>query len=203
MFLHQFVTVLSVCFEDQLCSIALHVDRRGTGVVDLSPDGDMSSVCTVLRSDGTSLYITRSVLPEAQPSHPPEELTSPRSRDLAAAIDRMERYSFDEMIYVVSELEPNARRTADCAAADLRVHLHVDVSHLDDTSVALYLLSRRTKVSPTTSGSCSSCCPRWDTPGQTGHEKRQLSAPALFLKRMLSPPMCAGVGTCPSAWCGV
>lgn len=36
------------------------IDRRGTGVVDLSPDGDMSSVCTVLRSNGTTLYITRS-----------------------------------------------------------------------------------------------------------------------------------------------
>lgn len=36
-------------------------DRKGTGVVDLSPHGDMSSICTLLRSDGTSLYITRSV----------------------------------------------------------------------------------------------------------------------------------------------
>lgn len=40
------------------------IHRKGTGVVDLSPAGDMSSVCTVLRSDGTSLYITRSVLTE-------------------------------------------------------------------------------------------------------------------------------------------
>lgn len=39
--------------------------RKGTGVVDLSPAGDMSSFCTVLRSDGTSLYITRSVLAES------------------------------------------------------------------------------------------------------------------------------------------
>uniref|UniRef100_H3DG60 Probable arginine--tRNA ligase, mitochondrial n=1 Tax=Tetraodon nigroviridis TaxID=99883 RepID=H3DG60_TETNG len=64
----------------------LKTSERGTGVVDLSPDGDMSSVCTVLRSDGTSLYITR---------------------DLAAAIDRMERYSFDEMIYVTDKSQSN------------------------------------------------------------------------------------------------
>lgn len=37
------------------------INRKGTGVVDVSPAGDMSSVCTVLRSDGTTLYITRSV----------------------------------------------------------------------------------------------------------------------------------------------
>ncbi|KAI3363682.1 hypothetical protein L3Q82_001306 [Scortum barcoo] len=37
----------------------LKISEKGTGVVDLSPAGDMSSVCTVLRSDGTTLYITR------------------------------------------------------------------------------------------------------------------------------------------------
>uniref|UniRef100_A0A8C9ZIK4 Probable arginine--tRNA ligase, mitochondrial n=1 Tax=Sander lucioperca TaxID=283035 RepID=A0A8C9ZIK4_SANLU len=42
----------------------LKTSEKGTGVVDLSPAGDMSSVCTVLRSDGTTLYITRSVLVE-------------------------------------------------------------------------------------------------------------------------------------------
>uniref|UniRef100_A0A3Q4BKD0 Probable arginine--tRNA ligase, mitochondrial n=1 Tax=Mola mola TaxID=94237 RepID=A0A3Q4BKD0_MOLML len=60
----------------------LKTSDKGTGIVDLSPAGDMSSVCTVLRSDGTSLYITR---------------------DLAAAIDRAEKYSFDEMIYVTDK----------------------------------------------------------------------------------------------------
>ncbi|XP_033504612.2 putative arginine--tRNA ligase, mitochondrial [Epinephelus lanceolatus] len=64
----------------------LKTSERGTGVVDLSPAGDMSSVCTVLRSDGTSLYITR---------------------DLAAAIDRKEKYSFDEMIYVTDKSQAN------------------------------------------------------------------------------------------------
>uniref|UniRef100_W5NJW8 Probable arginine--tRNA ligase, mitochondrial n=1 Tax=Lepisosteus oculatus TaxID=7918 RepID=W5NJW8_LEPOC len=54
--------------------------RTGTGVVDLSPAKDMSSFTTVVRSDGTSLYITR---------------------DLAAAVDRKNKYDFDEMIYVV------------------------------------------------------------------------------------------------------
>uniref|UniRef100_A0A7N6BYE7 Probable arginine--tRNA ligase, mitochondrial n=1 Tax=Anabas testudineus TaxID=64144 RepID=A0A7N6BYE7_ANATE len=39
----------------------LKTSEKGTGVVDLSPDRDMSSVSTVLRSDGTTLYITRSV----------------------------------------------------------------------------------------------------------------------------------------------
>uniref|UniRef100_A0A667ZV22 Probable arginine--tRNA ligase, mitochondrial n=1 Tax=Myripristis murdjan TaxID=586833 RepID=A0A667ZV22_9TELE len=59
----------------------LKTTEKGTAVVDLSPAGDMSSLCTVLRSDGTSLYITR---------------------DVAAAIDRKEKYHFKEMIYVVS-----------------------------------------------------------------------------------------------------
>uniref|UniRef100_A0A8C5DYX4 Probable arginine--tRNA ligase, mitochondrial n=1 Tax=Gouania willdenowi TaxID=441366 RepID=A0A8C5DYX4_GOUWI len=59
----------------------LTTTEKGTGVVDLSPCGDMSSVCTLLRSDGTSLYLTR---------------------DVAAAIDRREKYGFDEMIYSVS-----------------------------------------------------------------------------------------------------
>ncbi|XP_041831294.1 probable arginine--tRNA ligase, mitochondrial [Melanotaenia boesemani] len=60
----------------------LKTSDKGTGVVDLSPDGDMSSVCTLLRSDGTTLYITR---------------------DIAAAISRKENYCFDEMIYVTDK----------------------------------------------------------------------------------------------------
>lgn len=64
----------------------LKTSEKGTGVVDLSPSGDMSSVCTVLRSDGTTLYITR---------------------DLAAAVDRKEKYDFDEMIYVVDKNQSN------------------------------------------------------------------------------------------------
>ncbi|XP_076612636.1 putative arginine--tRNA ligase, mitochondrial isoform X2 [Chaetodon auriga] len=60
--------------------------ENGAGVVDLSPAGDMSSVCTVLRSDGTSLYITR---------------------DLAAAMDRTEKHHFDEMIYVTDKSQVN------------------------------------------------------------------------------------------------
>ncbi|XP_041716755.1 probable arginine--tRNA ligase, mitochondrial isoform X1 [Coregonus clupeaformis] len=60
----------------------LKTTEKGTSVVDLSSAGDMSSYSTVLRSDGTSLYITR---------------------DLAAAIDRKERYNFDEMIYVTDK----------------------------------------------------------------------------------------------------
>uniref|UniRef100_A0A8C9ZJ87 Probable arginine--tRNA ligase, mitochondrial n=1 Tax=Sander lucioperca TaxID=283035 RepID=A0A8C9ZJ87_SANLU len=64
----------------------LKTSEKGTGVVDLSPAGDMSSVCTVLRSDGTTLYITR---------------------DLAAAIDRKAKYHFDEMIYVTDKSQEN------------------------------------------------------------------------------------------------
>ncbi|XP_028809140.1 putative arginine--tRNA ligase, mitochondrial isoform X2 [Denticeps clupeoides] len=60
----------------------LKTTEKGTGVVDLSPAGDMSSYSTVLRSDGTSLYITR---------------------DIAAAIDRKEKNNFDEMIYVTDK----------------------------------------------------------------------------------------------------
>ncbi|XP_029965440.1 putative arginine--tRNA ligase, mitochondrial isoform X1 [Salarias fasciatus] len=64
----------------------LKTSEKGTGVVDLSPHGDMSSVCTLLRSDGTTLYITR---------------------DIAAAIDRKEKYHFDEMIYVTDKSQEN------------------------------------------------------------------------------------------------
>uniref|UniRef100_A0A665WD83 Probable arginine--tRNA ligase, mitochondrial n=1 Tax=Echeneis naucrates TaxID=173247 RepID=A0A665WD83_ECHNA len=64
----------------------LKTSEKGTGVVDLSPDGDMSSFCTVLRSDGTTLYITR---------------------DIAAAIDRKRKYHFDEMIYVTDKSQAN------------------------------------------------------------------------------------------------
>ncbi|KAK2890010.1 probable arginine--tRNA ligase, mitochondrial isoform X1 [Channa argus] len=60
--------------------------KKGTGVVDLSPDRDMGSLCTVVRSDGTTLYITR---------------------DLAAAVDRKEKYNFDEMIYVTDKSQSN------------------------------------------------------------------------------------------------
>ncbi|KAF7657382.1 hypothetical protein LDENG_00028220 [Lucifuga dentata] len=64
----------------------LKTTEKGIGVVDLSSAGDMSSLCTLLRSDGTSLYI---------------------SRDIAAAIDRKERYHFDEMIYVTDKSQEN------------------------------------------------------------------------------------------------
>ncbi|XP_058590658.1 probable arginine--tRNA ligase, mitochondrial isoform X3 [Neofelis nebulosa] len=55
---------------------------KGTAIVNLSGNGDPSSICTVMRSDGTSLYATR---------------------DLAAAIDRMDKYNFDTMIYVTDK----------------------------------------------------------------------------------------------------
>uniref|UniRef100_A0A8B9KGW0 Probable arginine--tRNA ligase, mitochondrial n=1 Tax=Astyanax mexicanus TaxID=7994 RepID=A0A8B9KGW0_ASTMX len=60
----------------------LKTTEKGTGVVDLSAEGDLSSYATLVRSDGTSLYITR---------------------DVAAALDRKERFSFDEMIYVTDK----------------------------------------------------------------------------------------------------
>ncbi|XP_039581552.1 probable arginine--tRNA ligase, mitochondrial isoform X3 [Passer montanus] len=59
---------------------------KGTGVVDLSEKKDLSAVSTVMRSDGTSLYITR---------------------DLAAAIDRMNKHSWDTMIYVTDKSQSN------------------------------------------------------------------------------------------------
>ncbi|KAJ3606853.1 hypothetical protein NHX12_026372 [Muraenolepis orangiensis] len=64
----------------------LKTTQRGTGAVDLSEEGDMSSCATVVRSDGTSLYITR---------------------DIAAAIDRKEKFHFDEMIYVTDKSQQN------------------------------------------------------------------------------------------------
>ncbi|XP_009292803.1 probable arginine--tRNA ligase, mitochondrial isoform X1 [Danio rerio] len=60
----------------------LKTSQKGTGVVDLSDKGDMSNYATLVRSDGTSLYITR---------------------DVAAALDRKQRFSFDEMIYVTDK----------------------------------------------------------------------------------------------------
>ncbi|XP_068087231.1 probable arginine--tRNA ligase, mitochondrial [Hyperolius riggenbachi] len=62
----------------------LQKSSNDTGIVDLSKPGDreLSNYSTVMRSDGTSLYITR---------------------DIAAAIDRMEKYGFDEMIYVTDK----------------------------------------------------------------------------------------------------
>lgn len=60
----------------------LQETATGNVVVDLSETGDLSSICTVKRSDGTSLYATR---------------------DLAAAIDRMDKYNFDSMIYVADK----------------------------------------------------------------------------------------------------
>ncbi|CAN0148190.1 putative arginine--tRNA ligase, mitochondrial [Lampetra fluviatilis] len=56
--------------------------EQGTGVVDLSPGRDMTSLATLTRSDGSSLYLTR---------------------DIAAAVDRMDRYCFDKMIYVTDK----------------------------------------------------------------------------------------------------
>ncbi|XP_032760499.1 probable arginine--tRNA ligase, mitochondrial isoform X1 [Rattus rattus] len=60
----------------------LQKTAKGNVVVDLSETGDLSSVCTVMRSDGTSLYATR---------------------DLAAAIHRKDKYNFDTMIYVADK----------------------------------------------------------------------------------------------------
>ncbi|XP_010082949.1 PREDICTED: probable arginine--tRNA ligase, mitochondrial, partial [Pterocles gutturalis] len=59
---------------------------EGTGIVDLSEKKDLSLFSTVMRSDGTSLYITR---------------------DLAAAIDRMNKHSWDTMIYVTDKSQSN------------------------------------------------------------------------------------------------
>ncbi|KAM3930609.1 putative arginine--tRNA ligase, mitochondrial [Leptodactylus fuscus] len=60
----------------------LKITKEGTGVVDLTEKDDLSAYSTVMRSDGTTLYITR---------------------DIAAAIDRMEKYNFDEMVYVTDK----------------------------------------------------------------------------------------------------
>ncbi|NXK39193.1 SYRM protein, partial [Piprites chloris] len=66
----------------------LQKTTKGTGIVDLSEKKDLSLVSTVMRSDGTSLYITRQVS---------------SSVDLAAAIDRMNKHSCDTMIYVTDK----------------------------------------------------------------------------------------------------
>ncbi|NXV14500.1 SYRM protein, partial [Cepphus grylle] len=66
----------------------LQKTTKGTGIVDLSEKKDLSSFSTVMRSDGTSLYITRQV-------------------NLAAAIDRMNKHSWDTMIYVTDKSQSN------------------------------------------------------------------------------------------------
>ncbi|XP_066533280.1 probable arginine--tRNA ligase, mitochondrial isoform X2 [Hoplias malabaricus] len=60
----------------------LRTTEEGTEVVDLSTSGNQSSFATLVRSDGTSLYITR---------------------DIAAALERRETFGFDEMIYVTDK----------------------------------------------------------------------------------------------------
>ncbi|KAM8809642.1 LOW QUALITY PROTEIN: putative arginine--tRNA ligase, mitochondrial [Eudromia elegans] len=72
------VKLNSVCFLSHY--------RKGTGIVDLSEKKDLSSFSTVMRSDGTSLYITR---------------------DLAAAVDRMNKHNFDTMMYVADKSQSN------------------------------------------------------------------------------------------------
>ncbi|XP_064268688.1 probable arginine--tRNA ligase, mitochondrial isoform X3 [Passer domesticus] len=72
--------------ELAVTSVFPSTSRKGTGVVDLSEKKDLSAVSTVMRSDGTSLYITR---------------------DLAAAIDRMNKHSWDTMIYVTDKSQSN------------------------------------------------------------------------------------------------
>ncbi|NWR49341.1 SYRM protein, partial [Regulus satrapa] len=72
----------------------LQKTTKGTGIVDLSEKKDLSMVSTVMRSDGTSLYITRQFL-----------IIS--FRDLAAAIDRMNKHSWDTMIYVTDKSQSN------------------------------------------------------------------------------------------------
>ncbi|XP_030044492.1 putative arginine--tRNA ligase, mitochondrial [Microcaecilia unicolor] len=64
----------------------LRKTEKGAGVVDLPGKGDGSSQVTVVRSNGTSLYITR---------------------DIAAAIDRMDKYHCDRMIYVTDKSQEN------------------------------------------------------------------------------------------------
>ncbi|XDV42451.1 hypothetical protein PO909_011112 [Leuciscus waleckii] len=68
--------------EELTAKRLLKTSEKGTGVVDLSGTGDMSSYATLVRSDGTSLYLTR---------------------DVAAALDRKQRFGFDEMIYVTDK----------------------------------------------------------------------------------------------------
>ncbi|XP_056620334.1 probable arginine--tRNA ligase, mitochondrial isoform X2 [Triplophysa dalaica] len=68
--------------EDLKSRGLLKTTQKGTTVFDLSDAGDLSSYATLARSDGTSLYITR---------------------DIAAALDRHQRFGFDEMIYVTDK----------------------------------------------------------------------------------------------------
>ncbi|NXW69452.1 SYRM protein, partial [Hirundo rustica] len=72
----------------------LQKTMKGTGIVDLSEKKDLTTFSTVMRSDGTSLYITRQFL-----------IIS--FRDLAAAIDRMNKHSWDTMIYVTDKSQSN------------------------------------------------------------------------------------------------
>ncbi|XP_066461295.1 probable arginine--tRNA ligase, mitochondrial isoform X2 [Eleutherodactylus coqui] len=62
----------------------LQITNEGVGVVDLTEYEDSPVNATVMRSDGTTLYLTR---------------------DIAAAIDRRQKYNFDEMLYVTDKAQ--------------------------------------------------------------------------------------------------
>uniref|UniRef100_A0A8C2ZA30 Probable arginine--tRNA ligase, mitochondrial n=1 Tax=Cyclopterus lumpus TaxID=8103 RepID=A0A8C2ZA30_CYCLU len=66
----------------------LKTSEKGTGVVDLSTSGDTSSVCTVLRSDGTTLYITRSALGQ-------------RVRDIFNLTDKSQANHFRQLFHIL------------------------------------------------------------------------------------------------------
>ncbi|PWA27878.1 hypothetical protein CCH79_00000511 [Gambusia affinis] len=83
----------------------LKTSEKGTGVVDLSPNGDMSNICTVLRSDGTTLYITRQVQARFKTSTGSIHVRGPADQGLA--INRKEKYCFDDMIYVTDKSQEN------------------------------------------------------------------------------------------------
>jgi len=87
--------------EDLEARGAVEVLEDGRKVVQGSPHSRSASKVTVVKSDGTGLYITR---------------------DLAAAIDRKERYNFDRMYYVVDNDQQSHFRNIFHILGDLLGH---------------------------------------------------------------------------------
>lgn len=82
------------------------VDRKGTGVVDLSPNRDMTNVCTVLRSDGTTLYITRLVSKNCD-RYKMVKAFSPWDLSLCEPTEIVSCFTLKNRVHLVNDVSPS------------------------------------------------------------------------------------------------
>lgn len=115
-------------------------------------------------------------------------------RDFAAAIDRMEKYSFDEMIYVVSKPTSNIDRVA----ADSKCPLFSSGWHF--LSPCLFFKDGQKSVEPFWAAFPAST----HVGTLLGRQVVRNASFALmrFIETYTKFSWVSGVGTCPSAWCG-